>query len=409
MVKYKYLAAALLLTSFLLGMGTHRFFFSENNPSTTQATEKQILYWVAPMDAAFRRDKPGKSPMGMDLVPVYADNEEASPDKTIIKITSSVEQNLGIRTAIVRKGILKKEIKTVGYAAVDENYIQHIHTYIEGWIQKLNIKSFGDSAKKGDVLLELFAPKLVNAQEEYLLSIKSNHPSLIAASRAKLLTLGMSEEGILEIKKNNTVSNLVKVLAKEDGVVTRLNIREGMFVKPDQLIMELSDLSQMWVVAEIFETQAAWVTAGQDVEASFPYLPGRVYKGKIDYVYPELNPKTHTLKVRISFPNFEGSLKPNMYSKVKIFSGDDKESLIIPRESLIHGDGHDRVILSLGKGRFQPQKIVTGIESGDQIAILSGLAENDVVVTSAQFLLDSESNIQAGLNRLDNTEEGSKE
>jgi membrane fusion protein, copper/silver efflux system len=407
MMKYKY-PAALLLASFLLGMGTYRTFFTESNTSSIQTTEKQILYWVAPMDAAFRRDKPGKSPMGMDLVPVYADNGDTSPDKTIIKINPSVEQNLGIRTAVVRKGVLNKEIQTVGYVAVDENRIQHIHTYVEGWIQQLNVKAFGDSVKKGDVLMELFAPKLINAQEEYLLALKSDRSSLVSASHAKLLTMGMSEEEIQKIKTSNEISQLVKVIAEEDGVVTRLSIREGMFVKPDKLIMELSDLSQAWVVAEVFEKQAAWVSAGQRVEATFPYLPGVIYRGKLDYVYPELNPKTHTLKVRISFPNTEGSLRPNMYSNVKIFSDEEHDTLIIPTEALIRGDGHNRIVLSLGKGRFQSRKIVIGAESGNHIAVLSGLKEGDVVVASAQFLLDSESNIQAGLNRLENEEEGSE-
>ena len=358
--------------------------------------EKKLLYWVAPMDANYRRDKPGKSPMGMDLVPVYDDGEEG----LTVKISPTVENNMGVRTAIVIKDKLWRRIDTVGYVDFDENKISHIHLRTKGWIEKLLIKSEGERVKKGQLLFEVYSPELVNAQEEYLQALRSGHKGLSSASRERLEALGISDSQIKKLNKKRRASQFVKVFAKQDGIIAKLNVREGMFVMPQKEVMSLADLSSIWLLAEVFESQTDWVKAGQSAEVKLSYLPVREWEGEVEYIYPSLDPKTRTLKVRLRFDNKDEALKPNMFANVTIYGGAKREVMIIPREALIRTGNDERVIVSIGEGRFQPRDVTAGIESGEFIEIISGLNVGDKVVTSGQFLIDSEASLKASIARM---------
>ena len=358
--------------------------------------EKKLLYWVAPMDANYRRDEPGKSPMGMDLVPVYDDGEEG----LTVKISPTVENNMGVRTAIVKKDKLWRRIDTVGYVDFDENKISHIHLRTKGWIEKLLIKSEGERVKKGQLLFEVYSPELVNAQEEYLQALRSSHKGLSSASRERLQALGISDSQIKKLNKKRRASQFVKIFAKQDGIVAKLNVREGMFVMPQKEVMSLADLSSIWLLAEVFESQAGWVKAGQSAEVKLSYLPGREWEGEVEYIYPSLDPKTRTLKVRLRFDNVDEALKPNMFADVTIYGGAKREIIIIPREALIRTGNDERVIVSIGEGRFQPREVTAGIESGEFIEIINGLSVGDKVVTSGQFLIDSEASLKASIARM---------
>ena len=358
--------------------------------------EKKLLYWVAPMDANYRRDEPGKSPMGMDLVPVYDDGEEG----LTVKISPTVENNMGVRTAIVKKDKLWRRIDTVGYVDFDENKISHIHLRTKGWIEKLLIKSEGERVKKGQLLFEVYSPELVNAQEEYLQALRSGHKGLSSASRERLQALGISDSQIKKLNKKRRASQFVKIFAKQDGIVAKLNVREGMFVMPQKEVMSLADLSSIWLLAEVFESQAGWVKAGQSAEVKLSYLPGREWEGEVEYIYPSLDPKTRTLKVRLRFDNVDEALKPNMFADVTIYGGAKREIIIIPREALIRTGNDERVIVSIGEGRFQPREVTAGIESGEFIEIINGLSVGDKVVTSGQFLIDSEASLKASIARM---------
>ncbi len=358
--------------------------------------EKKILYWVAPMDANYRRDEPGKSPMGMDLVPVYDDGE----DGITVKISAAVENNMGVRTAYVQRDKLWRRIDTVGYVGFDENKISHLHLRTKGWIEKLYVKSEGERVKKGQLLFEVYAPELVNAQEEYLQALRSGHKGLTSASRERLIALGISNSQITRLNKIRKANQYVKVYAKQDGIIAKLNIREGMFVMPAKLVMSLADLSSVWLLAEVFESQADWVKLGQSAEVSLSYLPGRNWEGEVEYIYPSLDPKTRTLKVRLRFDNKDEALKPNMFADVTIYGGAKREVMVIPREALIRSGNDQRVILSVGKGRFQPREVTAGIESGEFIEIIDGLKVGEKVVTSGQFLIDSEASLKASIARM---------
>jgi membrane fusion protein, copper/silver efflux system len=374
--------------------------------SNSESKEKKIMYWVAPMNPGYRRDEPGKSPMGMDLIPVYEGSEEnMGEESSIVEISPEVINTLGVRTTKVKREPLWKRIGTVGYIDYDETRINHIHTRTEGWIEKLQVRAEGEEVKRGQLLFELYSPPLVNAQEEYLQALASGNRLLAEASKEKLSALGISKSQIDRLEKDKKVTQNIRFYSPQSGVLINLGVREGMYIKPETQVLSIANLDTIWLLAEVFERQANWVEAGQKAEAILPSMPGVIWKGTVEYIYPDLDPVTRTLRVRLRFNNSEEKLMPNMYAHVTVYAGEKKEALSIPREALIRDAKQQRVIKALGDGRFQAQEIVAGIESGDRVEIISGLNEGDNVVTSSQFLIDSESNLKASLNRMQSVEE----
>lgn len=361
--------------------------------------EKEILYWVAPMDANYRRDKPGQSPMGMDLVPVYKD--DAGGEEGVVKISPIVQNNLGVRIAPVKKATLNREIKTVGYISFDEEKLYHLHTRVDGWVEKLVVKATGDVVKQGQKLFELYSPTLVNAQEEYITALKSKNRVLIKASKDRLISLGVSFGEIKQLEKTRQIQQRIPYYAKHDGFIENMKIREGMFVKPAMEVLTIGQIDTVWVIAEVFERQSGWVKSGQAVDMTVAAYPGQSWTGVVDYIYPVLDEKTRTLRVRIRFDNPDQALKPNMFSQLTIRSQFERDSLFVKREAIIRNGDMERVVKSLGDGKFLSVAVKTGSESGDYIEVIKGLKENDQIVTSAQFLIDSESSLSASFERME--------
>ena len=367
--------------------------------SEAAPTEREVLYWVAPMDSSYRRDEPGKSPMGMDLVPVYADEVDGQPG--VVRIDPTMVNNLGVRTALAESSPLPRRIDTVGYVDYDEDTLQHVHTRVDGWVERLATKASGDPVQEGQLLFELYSPTLVNAQQEFLAALRSNNSVLVDASKDRLRALGVTEGEIEGLQADRRVRQRVRVYAQSDGVIAHLGVREGIFVTPADEVMSIARLDRVWVIAEVFERQAAWVAPGQSARVELDYLPGKTWEGTVDYVYPELDPETRALRVRIRFANEDEMLRPNMFARVTI-QGDATEDVVhVPREALIRGGAVDRVVIALGEGRFRSQAVTAGVESGNRIAITDGLAPGNRIVTSGQFLIDSESNIESALSRMD--------
>ena len=362
-----------------------------------QEGERKILYWVAPMDPNYRSDKPGKSPMGMDLVPVY---EDEAGTEALVSIDPRMVQNLGIRTARVERTEFDRRIDTVGYVAYDERKLSHVHLRTDGWIEKLYVKSDGERVKKGDVLFELYSRELVNAQDEYLQALRGGNSYLQKASYDRLVALGMSGEQIREIRRTRKVAQRVRYHASQDGVVDGLKVREGMYVTPSMEVMALADLSSIWLLVDVFERQSNWVEIGQQAEVRLPYLPGETWRGEVEFIYPSIDPKTRTLQVRLRFDNPGEVLKPDMYADVRIFAQPREKVLSIPREALIRTGDQDRVIIALGDGGFDARTVVAGMESGDRVEIIDGLEEGEEVVVSGQFLIDSEASLKGSFNRM---------
>lgn len=394
-----------LLVTLVIGLvlGSVLMMFQGENASEGEQAEqqKQPLYWVAPMDSNYRRDKPGKSPMGMDLIPVYEEdlgNEADGPG--VVKIAPHVVNNLGVRTTEVKTMDLHRQIKTVGYVQYDEDNLVHIHPRIDGWIERLYVKAEGDPVEKGQPLYSLYSPQLVNAQEEYLLALKRNNRDLINAARARLLALQVSEQFVQELKASGSASQSVLFYAPQSGVIDALKTREGFYVQPGNTLMSIGKLEQVWVEAEVFERDAALIKSGQSVTMTLDYLPGRSWPGKVDYVYPSLDAKTRTLRVRLKFDNRERLLKPNMFAKVTIHADAQENALLVPREAVIRTGDQDRVVLVMGEGQYKSVAVKIGRISDDVIEILDGLNGDDRVVTSAQFLIDSESSKSSDFQRM---------
>jgi len=380
--------------------------------------EKEPMYWVAPMDKNYRRDGPGQSPMGMDLVPVY-EEAGAGSDEGMVKITPVVENNLGVKTALVSTEKLVMPVETVGTVQFDESKISHIHSRVEGWIEVLNVSSSGDSVKKGQTLYELYSPALVNAQEEYLAALKSGNKNIIRASKQRLLSLGLPAKQARRLEKRRKVDQRIRVIAEHDGVVIDLKVRQGMYIKPATEVLSIGSLDSVWVLGEIFERQSYLVEKGQDVEIELNAMPGKKWNGRLNYIYPQLDPKTRTLSIRVLIQNPGHFLKPNMLANVRVLSlvqGDSQsKSLSIPRQALIKAGRATRVVKALGGGKFKSVLVEAGFEGvldgsdEERIQILKGLSIGDKVVTSAQFLIDSESNVDAELARMDSAEMMSSE
>lgn len=363
---------------------------SGKHGSTTK--EKQPAYWVAPMDPNYRRDKPGKSPMGMDLVPVYNENgPQNSAGAGAIWISPEVVNNLGVRTAIAALRSLQPTIITVGYVQYDEDQLTHVHPRVEGWVEKLYVKADGDRVEKGQPLYALYSPELVNAQEELVFALSRDNPRLITAAENRLQALQIDAAVIQELRRSQEVRRSLTFYSPRSGVIDNLNIREGSFVRPGTTLVSVGTLDDVWVQAEIFESQAPLVQVGHPVTMTLDYLAGKHWLGEVDYVYPTLDPQTRTARVRLRFSNPDALLKPNMFAKVAIQTSADANVLVIPKEAVIRLGDQNRVVLALGEGRFKSVTVALGRIDGEFAEIRSGLSVGERVVTSAQFLLDSES------------------
>ncbi len=399
--KIWFLALLLLLTGVVVGMLAQRYGADRSMSASGKmnTADKKALFYRHPMNPSITADKPLKDEMGMDYIPVYAGGDSLQ-DTSTVTISPQMVHNMGVRTARVERGALKRIIDTVGYVGVDENKIQRVQVRTEGWVERLTVNFVGEHVHKGGLLFELYAPKLVSAQQEYVAMLALDNTALQAAARQRIAALGVGEAQIAALQKTRRVPRLTGVYAQQDGVVQSLNIRPGAYVEPATETMTLADLSSVWVLADVFGQDVARVQPGAAAEARFAAIPGKIWHGSVDYIYPGIDSVTRTLKARLRFDNPEEILKPNMYAEVRIFAGEEREALSMPREALIRTGTENRVIVALGEGKFTPRTVEAGGEFGERIEILSGLEEGEQVVTSGQFLLDSESNFKAGLQRL---------
>ena len=366
--------------------------------TTPAKPEGEILYWYDPMKPEVHFDKPGKSPfMDMELVPKHAD---VGSEGGIVQIDPRMVQNLGVRTAIVERGTFFQRVDAVGAVGVDERRIVAVESRAAGWVEQLQVRAVGEPVKRGQQLAGVYAPDVYAAQQELALAARTKDATLIAATRQRLMLLGLSAGQVDAVLRTGRAQRQIAVTAPTDGVVIELNTREGQQVMPGTPLMRIADLSQVWVTVEIPEVQGGWIAQGRSAEARLSAVPGKVFEGTIEYVYPRLDVQTRTLQARIAFDNQDLALKPGMFANVTLFGGPRQNTLLVPTEAVIRTGERDVVILAEGEGKFRPAMVKVGDDRQGQTEILEGLEEGEAIVVSGQFLLDSEASLRGALARM---------
>jgi Cu(I)/Ag(I) efflux system membrane fusion protein len=373
--------------------------------------ERKILYWVAPMDPNYRSDRPGKSPMGMDLVPVY---EDEGGDEGTIRVDPNTIQSIGVRTTEVQIGELKKTIRTVGRVTYDERRIATVNSKVNGWIEKLYVNTTGEEVRKGAPLIDIYSPDLVSAQQEYLIAHKhyeevKNSPfpdivrgaaGMLESAKKRLAYWDITEAQIAEVEKTGNVRKTLTLYSPFRGVVVSKTAFEGTKVMAGMELFRIADISRVWVLGDVYEYELPWVKAGVPATVTLDYLPGKKYQGTVTFIYPYLEGKTRTATVRVELPNPGFELKPDMYAHIELAPRVGGKSILIPSEAVIRTGIRNLVFIARGEGRFEPREITLGLEGEEgTVQVLKGLAAGDNVVVSSQFLLDSESSLKEALKK----------
>jgi Cu(I)/Ag(I) efflux system membrane fusion protein len=359
--------------------------------------ERKVLYYRNPMNPAITSDHPMKDSMGMPYIPVYAGEAE---QPSIVRIDPAVAQNLGVRTAVAKQTALPRRVDTVAYIAFDESLTRRVHARAAGWVQTLAVASEGETVRAGEQLFTLFSPEAVTAEGEFLSALASGNQHLIEASKIRLAALGVPNATVQRITRARKVLRELPYFAPTAGIVEALGVRPGSYVEPGTEIMRLGSLRDVWLTADVMEAQAGWIASGTPMRVNVPALPGRTFSAKVDFIYPQLNETTRTLRVRATLPNPDGALKPHMFANATLLGAPVANAVTIPLQALIRTGKEDRVVVALGHGRFKVREVTPGITSGERVQIMKGIAAGDRVVVSGQFLIDSEANIEAASQRL---------
>ena len=373
--------------------------------------EREILYWYDPMHPAYKSDKPGVAPdCGMQLVPKYADEAEAMKDMPpgTVMLSAEKQQLIGVRTSQVRRERLLRTIRTVGRLEADETKIARVHVKVAGWVEEVFVDFVGKLVKKGQPLFTLYSPELVSTQREYLIARRGNKylgdspyqevaqgaESLLRAARARLELWDISEEQIQKLEETGEVTRTMTLYSPLEGFVTQRNLYPRVYVTPEAELYEVADLSTMWVYVDIYEYEVSYVQVGQAATMRLSYFPEKTYSGRVTYVYPTLDPKTRTIRVRLEFPNPDFELKPEMYADVEL-KVDYGVQTLVPSEAVLDSGVRQIVFLAKPGGFFEPREVQVGSRLENQYIILSGLNVGETIVTSGNFLIDSESRLSA--------------
>ncbi|WP_198263597.1 efflux RND transporter periplasmic adaptor subunit [sulfur-oxidizing endosymbiont of Gigantopelta aegis] len=407
----------IILTALIMsgiGVGVGYWFAPSQSVAVTsgntqaQPEKRKPLFYRNAMNPSVTSPIPSKDAMGMDYVPVYADSAADSKVPGLVKIDPVIVQNMGVRTSIAKLSTLSHTIRTVGRVDYDEQRMARLHPKTEGWIEELYIDTTGERVEKGSILLSVYSPKLVSTEQEYLLALSSYHTlknspiddirrgakSLLKSSRERLTLLDVPDHQIRELEKTRKIKRNLHIHTSVSGTVIKIGARKGQYVTPQTELYMIADLEKVWVYANIYEYELPWVKEGDEVSMTLTGIPGKTFRGKVSYIYPYAEAKTRTIQVRAQFDNSERLLKPEMYADITIKSSQSVEAIIVPSEAIIRSGNNAQVFVVHGSGKFEPHNVTLGIESNGQVAILDGIKANDRVVTSGQFLIDSESKLR---------------
>jgi Cu(I)/Ag(I) efflux system membrane fusion protein len=368
------------------------------------SAERKILYYRNPMGLPDTSAVPKKDPMGMDYIPVYAD--EVQPEGQV-KISPEKIQTLGVRTETARLRTLTRAIRVVGTVQVDERRLYYVSPRFQGWVQQLYVNTVGQTVRQGDPLLDLYSPDIIAAEREYLMAagteeraaeIPVGKQQVIEGALQRLRSWEVPEDELQRLRKEGKPRQLVTLHAPASGVVLEKHVVQGMRFMPGEALYHIADLSSLWVLAEVYEQDLSLVQPGQTASIRITAYPDKVFTGKVTFIYPTVNPQTRTVQVRIELPNPDGLLKPFMYANVELAAIPNLEPvLVIPNSAVLYSGIRQVVLLDQGEGRYQPRQVKLGRQGDNDVQVLEGLAEGDKVVVSANFLIDAESNLRAAL------------
>lgn len=343
---------------------------------------------------------PGLCPIcHMDLTPL-------DPAKLAgeISIDPVITQNIGVRVAPVVRGPVERTLRTVGTVDYNETAVRDVSTKISGWIERLHVDSVGQRVEAGEPLFEVYSPELYAAQEEYLLALRGRAgapANLLEAARTKLRYFDVTDEQLSDLERAGSPAKTMTIRSPHTGVVIAKGVNEGVRIDPGTQVYRIADLSSVWVLVSLYEYQLPYVEAGQHAVMSLPYIPGKQFEGRVVYVYPYLDPETRQGTVRLEFPNEDGLLKPGMFASVELRGTLAQDRTLAPRSAVIDTGARQVAFVSLGEGKFEPRGVTMGVQAGDgMVEILDGLKPGEMVVTSGQFLLDSEARIREGLAKM---------
>jgi RND family efflux transporter MFP subunit len=372
------------------------------------------LFWKAPMDPTFIRQSPGKSPMGMDLVPECPAAHKPASAPGVVSIDPTISQQLGIRTAVAERRAMHREIRAVGVVALDEERIVHVHTKVQGWVEKLSVHFVGQIVERGEPLLEIYSPDLVATSEELLLALRYRDETrdspfedvsrggeqMFEAARQRLRLWDIPDAEIQRLVETGEVRKTLRLHAPTSGAVTELGVRHGMEVTPRHNLYTIADLSALWVLADIYEFELPWVELGQAGTFELTFLPGEQFTGRVTYISPFLDPKTRTAQVRLELANEDGRLKPAMFGTVALQTRPRPDAIAVPTEAVIRSGTRSVIFVERGEGHFEPREVELGINPGDGWReVTRGIAEGESVVVSGQFLIDSESRLREAMRK----------
>ena len=379
---------------------------SRDGATQTAEDKPKPLFYRNPMNPEITSPMPAKDQMGMDYIPVYADNANTGPAGTV-SINPVVVQNIGVRTAAAERRTLAREIYTHGRVDYDEQRITRLHPKTQGWIEIQRIGTTGEAIAFDEILLSIYSPQLVSSQQEYLLALHnletlSTSPfedvsrgaaDLVDTSLERLRLFDVPEHQIEMLKNERKVSKLLHIHSPTKGIVINVGAREGQFVTPQTELYMIADLSAVWVYVDVFEEELPWVRVGDQAEMRVTAVPGRTFSGKLTYVYPYAESKTRTIKARLEFDNVDLLLKPDMFADVTIHASPKENAVVVPSEAIVRSGLNEQIFVVRAPGKFEPRAVTLGLSSGGLTEIIEGVAPNEEVVVSAQFLIDSESKL----------------
>ncbi|SFN72450.1 efflux RND transporter periplasmic adaptor subunit [Nitrosospira briensis] len=373
-------------------------------------TKGEILYYRNPMGMPDTSPVPKKDSMGMDYLPVY-EGEEPGAGSSIVKISAEKIQKLGVRTEAVSHRELVRTVRAVSTVQVDERRLHAVAPKFEGWIQRLYVNTTGQPVKKGDALMDVYSPELIAAQHEYLIARKGMQSvesgglearermeRLAASALQKLRNWDISEIDLQALQQEGRPKQYVTFRSPASGVVMAKVAIQGQRFMPGEMLYQIADLSNIWMVADVFEQDLALVRRGQAATIKIDSYPDTVFNGNVTFIYPTLNPETRTARVRIELPNMQALLKPAMYGRVELASSSSKDKVLaVPDSAVLDTGTRQLVLVDLGEGRFEPRLVKIGARADEYAEVTDGLKAGERVVVKANFLIDAESNLKAAL------------